>query len=845
MIIKMKIIKPLRLSIMHRPYYKNDTSYLSVAILALVDMKDALMQLRPEPELWQLAKDELTCSQGIIDLVYPKSYPEFLAVGYAYPHSYLSENVCQVSITLGDKQKSLIVSGDRQWHADMASKPATFHSMPIDWAHAYGGEHVLDNPQGIGAENNQSSHWLPNIELPSERLTFPSQMITPAGFGPIDFTWPARQQYIGKNYDEEWVKKGALGFASDTDPRLFNMAPEDQQWLEHTSLPPSMPYLIENMHPECHLQSGTLPAWKARCFIHHTTLGKTLFSEIEMRHTTVWFVPHLDKMIFVYHGVYPIEEDDAHNVHLLMPALEESIAPRSIEHYRDVWLKRSDKEKGATYAFQDQDLIPENAIGEWIDTQQNTREVTPLQQNLTAGKQSVYQEIESKLQAVGTQLPARVKASPELASPTLSQLPAFMAQLEGMADQAQNEAKQHLNQHIETAQEFEDKRPAGPFAFYQLCENLRQQQKGELKATQRENLYQLYRLSVQTQHRISPLTDSEKVKLRQWVIAKLSQDRDFTDCDLTGADLSHLDFSGANLTRTMMESADLSDAVFNDCQLTQTLLARTKMHKTRLRNSELYEVTFAQSDCKKCDFTGATLVNSVTEEAVFDDCDFSQANISNQLFQKASFDGCYFYKASFKNVIFNNETILKETNFSAAQFFKSSFTDCEMPFNSFKDAQLQNCAMVDCNASHCDFTQAKVQQSAFLGSTSLANTTFGGAHFTQCNLAKINLDNSKLHRAKFIECDFSEASLISADLSYLQANNSTFIRTYLQASHFEHANLMGCLLKKAYLIGCNFNRANLFRADISQAIMDETTTMEDAFIKQMKVYPLYTNKGVA
>ncbi|MGR2600092.1 DUF2169 family type VI secretion system accessory protein, partial [Salmonella enterica] len=54
----MKVVKPLRLSALHRPFSWQGQNHLGVSILALADM-GASPRLRPEPELWQLAADEL------------------------------------------------------------------------------------------------------------------------------------------------------------------------------------------------------------------------------------------------------------------------------------------------------------------------------------------------------------------------------------------------------------------------------------------------------------------------------------------------------------------------------------------------------------------------------------------------------------------------------------------------------------------------------------------------------------------------------------------------------------------------------------------------------------------
>ncbi|MCW0310953.1 hypothetical protein NB694_000753 [Pantoea ananatis] len=67
----MKIIKPLRLSVLNRPFRWQGKNHLGVTVLALADMSDN-PKLRPEMELWQLAASELQTSGGVLDLAIPK-----------------------------------------------------------------------------------------------------------------------------------------------------------------------------------------------------------------------------------------------------------------------------------------------------------------------------------------------------------------------------------------------------------------------------------------------------------------------------------------------------------------------------------------------------------------------------------------------------------------------------------------------------------------------------------------------------------------------------------------------------------------------------------------------------
>lgn len=832
----MKVIKPLRLGVMSRPYYKMHTPYLGIAVLALVDMGEKPL-LRPETELWQLAQNELSRYGGIVDLAYPKHYAEYLVVGHAWPHSALSENVCRVSITLGEKQKSLIVCGDREWQGDTLTAPRPFSSMPLDWSRAYGGVNCPENPLGIGApqaeEHTAPSPW-PNIELPG-------QPAIPAGFGPIDITWPARQAFIGTQYDEAWVQRGAVGFADDMNPRLFNMAPADQQW-NCVALPEGLSYRIENMHPQQALLEGKLPSWLARCFVHHTIGGEETFSEIPLRPTTVWFLPHLEKIILVYHGAMPLEDDDAHSVHMLMPALDLSHALRPAAHFRNVWIKRSDKEKGAAFAFQDSDLVPEETIGPWLDTEMPPAEPGPLEQNVEARKQAAYQDAEQRLLAVNSQLPQGVKDKPDIKQPTLSQLPAFMAQIDEKANQLKTDAMQQMKKRIADTNEYDARRPTGPEAFHKACDALRRQQDGELQPGQEEQMYQIYRLGAQGQNPAPRLSGTAATDKRNWTIAKLAQDRDFTGCDLTGADLSHLDLSGVNFTRALLESADLSHSILDNATLVQTMLARTLMDHTSLHRAILTEATLALANCQNCNFTGAILHNLVLEGAQFKHCNFRQATLTQQMFNDVALSDCNFNNATLDNVIFNAMT-LENLRLVDARLYKVSFLDSQLQQAVFKEATLQRCAFTNCQAQRADFTRARLENCAFAAATALEQANFSHATLTQCNLRQAPLLAANFSGAVLDNSDLSEASLAYATLRGMQANGSLFIRANLEGADLRQASLMSALLQKARLIGCDFSAANLFRADISQAEMDETTLLHDAWVKQTKIYPL--RKGVA
>jgi hypothetical protein len=68
----MKLIKTLRPSVPYRSYHWQEQHHPDVSILVRTDM-GVSPRLRPEPELRQLASEELRLTSGVLDLVILKA----------------------------------------------------------------------------------------------------------------------------------------------------------------------------------------------------------------------------------------------------------------------------------------------------------------------------------------------------------------------------------------------------------------------------------------------------------------------------------------------------------------------------------------------------------------------------------------------------------------------------------------------------------------------------------------------------------------------------------------------------------------------------------------------------
>ncbi len=169
------------------------------------------------------------------ECLYPGDFADFklktdvMVRGTCHPPGGRVARECSVRVRVGAWSKALVVLGRRVWTESLVGKaisnPQTFTSMPLTWAHAFGGPDLAQNPVGMGAGTPE----LPNVEYPGARLQSKRDRPQPAGFGPINPAWTPRKEKVGKEYGETWRKKRAPFYAEDFDWSYFNAAPADQQ----------------------------------------------------------------------------------------------------------------------------------------------------------------------------------------------------------------------------------------------------------------------------------------------------------------------------------------------------------------------------------------------------------------------------------------------------------------------------------------------------------------------------------------------------------------------------------------------------------------------------------------
>jgi len=840
----MKIVKPLRLSVLQRPFRFQGKNYLGVTVLALADMGEK-PQLRPEMELWQLAAEELSLNGGVLDLAMPKACAEFLATGYAYPHNQPDGNSCAVRIDVADLSKTLAVFGDRFWQGKLPSTPCPFTEMRLDWSCAYGGEGYAENPHGIGVQpqwiDGHQRQPLPNIEAINARITSPHQKPQPASFGPLDLLWPSRFARMGKKYGDQWLINDFPGLAADTDWRVFNAASPDQWWGGRDSLPEQAKWCIWNMHPEKPVQQGHLPPWQARCFINRQRLDETRFEEIALRATTVWFFPHREQLMLFWQGSIRINEDDAADVLQLLPALEKLGASRSLNHYRKVLNQRMDKEQGALFAFREQDLLPQEVIGPWLDSDIQ-QQPSPMRDNMKKQAERIREQHRAHLEQNGGDITGLLAQFEEPALPKLDELPEFVEKMERQMQEMQAQAEQRKQQLAEKYPQMlsDEHKPRGPEMCHRLDDMLQKHPEifsAQQLAQQRDAVHKLYLMSAQHQpaaHRMS--ADMAQI-IRMRVAKAMQQGGDLSGLDLTGSDLSGMDLRGANFYKALLECADLSDCQLDGANLQEAMLARSELHHSSLRGCQLEGASLALAQCCHSDFTGAYFKQTQVQETLFDRCNFANARLYEQLFYKTWFSACAFHQAQLSNCTFI-ELTLPELDFSGAQLNKVTFLKSQLARAIFSGARLESCSWIECDARQTRFDSATLITCAAVSSCMFDAADFCQATLKQCNWRQMSLNDAQFALALLENCDFSEALCQRANFTHANLSGSLFIRTDFRQADLRDANLLAAILQKSRLEATNLSGSNLFRADLSQALTDSKTCMQGALCKRVKALPV-------
>lgn len=890
----MKTIKPFRLSILTRPFRRQQQDFLGVSVFAMASLAPEPL-LMSDQDLWKLAAEEIGPG-NVLDMGMPKIEPEWLVSGYAHTAHQDDKTQCAVKAVFHGQAKSLLVSGERYWLNGRATPPQSFERLKLDWAHAYGGPGEPENPEGIGSFDEVihgvRTRRLPNIELPGARQDAPSRRIAPAGFGGLPPDRPQRLALMGRAYDQQWLQHQYPGFADDMDWRYFNAAPADQRLPGLRELPSRAAYELWNLHPQQPVMRGQLPDWRARCFVSFQQDGGAL-AEVALHLSTAWFFPHAERVILIWHGTQPIAEDDAADVRHVMPALELAGQERPLQHYQQVLQQRLDP-ANAVLILRDSDLVPKEIMGPWAGDQVPDVASLPLARNMRAGQEREHERMRARLQSEGldpdqylpplpdpeARPPSSIDDLPEYAKradqafermraeaargaqagargmpaavqtgidiPTLSQLgprtlpDEVKARIErAMAEVASQTGApaprrfdpDRMIRDLARIEEDMLRERRTPQASDEAAESARQRE----QAAERVRMGHLY--GAHLLEAAPPASSIRSRRLRRRLEAAAAGERRFARMNFTGANLAGMDLRGADFSEANLEDVDLSDAQLDGCNFTRAVLARARLARASLTGARMDQANLGGAQCEGADFTGASFRQTLCHKTAFRTCVLAQALFEQTDLLESEWLRCDARGSRWEQVSMI-KTALENVAFEGAVLKQASWVECGFKGVSFARATLTACSFVAVDAQEgCDFTEARLVTCSFVHGCTLVQATFGAASLKQCGLRGAVLVGADLTGARLEGCDFSECDLQRACMEGLSAGESLFIRADLREASLQGADLIDASLSKADLRFTNLQGANLFRADVSQAFIDGSTALAGAYTQGAKTLP--------
>jgi uncharacterized protein YjbI with pentapeptide repeats len=855
----MKVLKPLSQSLLYKIFEEEKKCYLSVAILSFFPF-DLTRGLLSEIDLWKFTGSEFG-KDAMLDMCMPKPNGEVLVVGKCFAPGSEPVRASEVSLCIGSIDKSLYIFGDRFWRrkggiVKVISDPLPFTEMDISYENAFGGPDYKKNPLGKGqapvkTETGDKHHPLPNIENPRDLIDSPKKKPAPAGFAPIDLTWPQRFDKAG-TYDQKWQRERFPGLAEDIDWTFFNAAPEDQHI--EGFFKGDEPFEIKGMHPEKPLIQAKLPGVKSRCFINQETKQGELFKEIDTRLDTIWLFPHAEKGILLFRGTVEVRTDDAEDVlHMLLAYERVHNKPRSLEHYREAFLKRIDKEKGYLYLLDERDLIPpgeKSGIAALLE-EVREKEESPLSRNMARRAEREKEKARETIRQMGLDpdqfVPEKAAEQPQFGIDNLVEIEDFAkkAEADAMAKKAEMEGrlrKMMAERGIDFEQFVEQagKSGGGPPKFCAEKQIQRLRSAGFNDPEMEKKLYQAedaikgaYR---QFAHYFppAPLPPAEEAaRMRETVLAGYGEGKSFAGQDLTGADLSNLDLKNIDLKDALLEGANLSGADLSGADCTRCVLARADLTGARFSGAKMAEACLGAANITRADLSGAELSKAAFGKADLTDADLSGTTMDGADFMEAKLPGANLSRTTLKETLFY-ENDLKQAVLTEADLSRSQFINADIEATDFSGAKLSSALFVGVRGAKTVFKAADMTKACAASETSFNGADLKGAVLNQAGLRGCDFSGANFEGARLEMADLSECNLKKANFYRAFARQARFEKSDLEGANMVSINLFEGSLQKARLVSADLRGANLYGAEVFRAVFGETN-LQGANLKKTKI----------
>ncbi len=785
----MRIIKPLKLGILHKSWSEDSKNWLCVTTLAFFDLKNPEKLL---PEMPQWGKITGALGKGVpFDMAMQKIRGEVLVSGNAYPNERSPTSEMGVGLEIGPINKRLKIYGDRYWKRGWwplhkITPPEKFSKMPLSYKKAYGGNGFDRNPEGKGYESFlQSLRYkgekqipMPNIENPSELMSSIRQRPEPAGLGPLSLSWPQRLKKSG-TYDKSWVENGYPHYARDMDWEIFNSATPDQRIDGFFNGTES--FALTGLHSEDPKLKGHLPGIQPRSFIKFKEPEGICLHELRLNLDTVWFFPDKNLGVLFYRGKIKIQDSDAQDVDSIMLAYENMVdEPRDIDYYLDAFEKRTNKKTALAHMFNESLLSPvKTAVQLEAEAQEKQKAIN---HELEIQKETAKVHAKSFFEKSGMEMPPDFEI-PEPEPNSIGVVP----------PEALERFDVDLTEIIENSDKLIEKTKK---EAAEKTEEAKKKQQDFLKKLEEQGLLPDEREKIERQK----LVVTEKSKRRG--IASSVKDvqsggvENRAEQDDSGAEpnLKLQQFlSNLGVSTDEIQEDNLPDT--SDEQLEQAEKSITQARRLAPEPAYPEEPLFPEVAV----YLGEVVMGFVMNEESLAGRDLAGADLSGRDFRGMNLKGI----------------MLEQSNLSRAQFdecdlSEAILTGANLTNTSFNNANLQQANLSKTKGEGAIFKNANLSE-AVLMNADLPGSDFANTQLIKVNALKANFKESNWQKATLKECIFLEVILNDSDCTGITIEKTIFIKAVLNQAKFRDARF-----KKVMLIGVDGDNA-----DFQNAILEK------------------------
>lgn len=866
----MRLVKPLRLGLIKRSILWGGRTLLSFGIVTAFPLA-APRRIMKEGEMWEAIMPVL--GDQVLDSGEPKRNGEVVVFGHYFAPDEKPVLQHGVRVALGPIDKSIRVTGRREWATDqqgrvVATAPEPLTNLPIDWKYAFGGPAFPENPGGLGywPEDTRTAdaHYpLPMLEYPADILNSPDDIIAPASLGPRDIMLPTRQRFAG-TYDRFWADNHAPGLAQDATLDLFQVAAPDQQF--QGFIDGRERFTIENMHPAQPIQTGQLPGVRARAFVRRTDAPEKL-EELALATDSAILFPGIGLGLLIHRGSLWVSAFDHPEIDLFMAGFEwQEHAPRPQSYYEQDLIRRLDPVEGLPLGLDYVSLCPEGWVeppsekATWFKVLQPRSFTMPpsLQAKIDEGKALLEKMIPqdkfaayakahvpadegSTVKALRAEL-AALEASKEAALKNPALIKPRMERIEALTKQVVNERVGATEDRIRAAMAKKGMdydaikaeaatRPAPtPLQVMAQADAFMDRAAATAPPAAREKILaskvgQHAGLVAQAMSDLAALTAKGRAAIGHAMPAPPAVPPAEAARRTAGA-RSLLDAGGAT-TRGDFAALDLSRFNFANRDLTEADFAACTLVGADFSGSDLTRANFAGADLTDARFTGAKLVETNLGKTRLDRTDFGGASIVKATLSDAEGIDTVFAGAGIEAVS-SMKSRLVNPSFMGAKLKEVNFLDAELDGANFDQANLEKTVLLNCRADRATFRGAVMTRPTFVKSL-LREADFSRASIERLSTAGgVDFSNSRFDHARMPAANLVGTKLTATSWTATNIAGALFNNTDLRQASFNCALLRGALLMRANLVEARFDGsdcadASFIRADMRWASLRQTS----------------------